>query len=182
MKYFENEACGASDHENYIEFQLPTATEEFWDKTSYYMHKEIMAESGFGEFWSNCMYNNIVFDMSSISKDELEQMTLATVKYGWAVFEIVTELSEWLENNQAEIIGVNWASDRTLAQHRAQRETYPVVPDFYEEVNAIYEQYKDLPLFEQAAVTERAYEDLLRKYKMPCCFFPFPLYEPDKGA
>ena len=38
MKYFvDAETREASGNENYIEFQLPTATDEFWDKTSLYM-------------------------------------------------------------------------------------------------------------------------------------------------
>ena len=93
---------------------------------------------------------------------------------------MISELSEWMSVNQAESVGLNWASDRALARRRAQREAYSVDPKFYEEVQEMYERYKDVPLFEQAGVTERAYEDLLRKYNMPSCFFPFPLYEPDK--
>ena len=74
MKYFvDAEAREAAGHENYIEFQLPTATDEFWDKTSLYMLEETMDESGFGEFWSNCMYDGIVFDMASFSEDELKR-------------------------------------------------------------------------------------------------------------
>lgn len=75
MKYFvDAETREASGHENYIEFQLPDATEEFWDKTSLYMLDETTDETGFGEFWSNCMYDGIVFDMCSFSKDELDLM------------------------------------------------------------------------------------------------------------
>ena len=181
MKYFvDAETREASGNENYIEFQLPTATDEFWDKTSLYMLEETMDESGFGEFWSNCMYDGIVFDMCSFSKDELNLMIAKAAKRGDVVLEVISELIEWLRANQAESVGLNWASDRALARRRAQREAYSVDPKFYEEVQEMYERYKDVPLFEQAAVTERAYEDLLRKYNMPGCFFPFPLYEPDK--
>ena len=181
MKYFvDAETREASGNENYIEFQLPTATDEFWDKTSLYMLEETMDESGFGEFWSNCMYDGIVFDMCSFSKDELNLMIAEAAKFGGVVLEVISELSEWMSVNQAESVGLNWASDRALARRRAQREAYSVDPKFYEEVQEMYERYKDVPLFEQAGVTERAYEDLLRKYNMPSCFFPFPLYEPDK--
>ena len=183
MKYFvDAETREASGHENYIEFQLPDATEEFWDKTSLYMLDETTDETGFGEFWSNCMYDGIVFDMCSFSKDELDLMVAEAAKCGGVVFEVISELSNWVENNLANAVGLNWASDRAFARRRAQREAYPVDPKFYEEVKAMYEQYqyKNVPLFEQAGVTERAYEDLLRKYNMPSCFFPFPLYEPDK--
>lgn len=181
MKYFvDAETREASGNENYIEFQLPTATDEFWDKASLYMLEETMAETGFGEFWSNCMCDGIVFDMASFSEGELKQMLAAATKCGGTVLEVIFELSEWIRINQAESVGVNWASDRSLACRRTQREAYPVDPKFYEEVKAMQDQYKDVPLFEQAAVTQRAYEDLLRKYNMPNCFFPFPLYEPEK--
>ena len=181
MKYFvDAETREASGNENYIEFQLPTATDEFWDKTSLYMLEETMAETGFGEFWSGCMHDGIVFDMCSFSKDELNLMIAKAAKRGDVVLEVISELIEWLRANQAESVGVNWASDRALARRRAQREAYPVDPKFYEEVRAMQDQYRDVPLFEQATVTQRAYEDLLRKYNMPDCFFPFPLYEPDK--
>ena len=181
MKYFvDAEAREAAGHENYIEFQLPTATDEFWDKTSLYMLEETMDESGFGEFWCNCMYDGIVFDMASFSEDELKQMVAAAAKCGGTVFEVIFELSEWIRINQAESVGVNWASDRALARRRAQREAYSVDPKFYEEVKALHEQYKDVPLFGKAAAVQSAYEELLCKYKMPGCFFPFPLYELDK--
>ena len=181
MKYFvDAEAREAAGHENYIEFQLPTATDEFWDKASLYMLEATMSESGFGEFWSDCMHDDIIFDMCSFSKDELNLMIAEAAKFGGVVLEVISELSEWMSVNQAESVGLNWASDRALARRRAQREAYSVDPKFYEEVQEMYERYKDVPLFEQAGVTERAYEDLLRKYNMPSCFFPFPLYEPDK--
>ena len=126
------------------------------------------------------MYDGIVFDMCSFSKDELNLMIAEAAKFGGVVLEVISELSEWMSVNHAESVGLNWASDRALARRRAQREAYSVDPKFYEEVQEMYERYKDVPLFEQAGVTERAYEDLLRKYNMPSCFFPFPLYEPDK--
>lgn len=66
-----------------------------------------------------------------------------------------------------------------LDRRRAQRETYPIDPKFYEEVGAMLEQFKSVPISEYFAVTEAAYEELLRKYRMPSCFFPFPLRELD---
>lgn len=174
MKYFvDAETREASGNENYIEFQLPTATDEFWDKASLYMLEATMSESGFGEFWSNCMCDGVVFDMCSFSKDELNLMIAEAAKFGGVVLEVISELSEWMSVNQAESVGVNWASDRSLARRRTQREAYPVDPMFYEEVRGMQKRYEDMPLSERASVEQAAYEDLLRKYNMPNCFFPF---------
>lgn len=70
------------------------------------------------------MYDGIVFDMASFSEDELKQMVVAAAKCRETVFEVISELSEWIRINQAESIGVNWASDRALARRRSQREAY----------------------------------------------------------
>lgn len=181
MKYFVNaEERLASGHENYIEFQPPTVTEEFWDKASLYTLETTMGETGFGAFWCDCMHEDIVFDMASFDKSELTQMIDKAAKYGGTVFEVISELKEWVDSQLAEVVVVNWASDRALARRQAQREAYQVDPMFYEEVQEMQKRYEDVPLFERAAVEQTAYEDLLRKYNMPSCFFPFPLYEPDK--
>ena len=181
MKYFINaNERVASGHENYIEFQPPDATEDFWDKTSLYMHEITMAETGFGAFWCNCMYEDIVFDMASFKKDELIQMVDKAAKCGVTIIEVISELKEWADSQLAEIVTVNWASDRALARRIAQREAYSVEPRFYEEVRAMHKCYKDVPFVERVAKKQEAYEELLRKYNMPNCFFPFPLYEPDK--
>lgn len=98
MKYFANASERIdSGHENYIEFQLPGAEEEFWDKTSLYMEEAVMEESGFGAFWLACMYENIVFDMDTISGDELAKLEQAAKRQGGAVLEIVLELRNWSE-------------------------------------------------------------------------------------
>lgn len=179
MKYFVDAGKrAASGHENYIEFQTPNATEEFWDETSLYMLEAVMDETGFGEFWSCCMQDGIVFDMASFSKDELSQMANEAAKCGGTVLSVITELKAWADTQLTEEsrIAVSWASDRALASRRAQREAYSVDPKFYQEVQAMLEHYEDVPLFEWFAVTEETYEELLRKYDMPDCFFPFPLY------
>ena len=181
MKYFVNaEERVASGHENYIEFQLSSATEEFWDNTSLYMLETTMDETGFGSFWCDCMYEGIVFDMTSFDKSELAQMVDKAAKYGSTVIEVLSELKAWVDSQLAEVVTVNWASDRALARRREQREAYPVDPKFYEEVRAMQKHYEDVPLFERMAVEQAAYEDLLRKYNMPNCFLPFPLYESEK--
>lgn len=181
MKYFVNsEERVASGHENYIEFQPPEAMEEFWDNTSLYILESTMGETGFGDFWRDCMHEGIVFDMASFDKSELAQMVDKAAKYGSTVIEVLSELKAWVDSKLAEVVTVNWASDRALARRREQREAYPVDPKFYEEVWAMHKLYEDVPLFERAAVEQAAYEDLLRKYNMPNCFFPFPLCEPEK--
>ena len=181
MKYFVNaEERVASGHENYIEFQPPSATEEFWDNASLYMLETTMDETGFGSFWCDCMHEDIVFDMASFTKDELVQMADKAAILGGTVVEVIAELKDWVDSQLAEVVTVNWASDRALARRREQREAYPVDPKFYEEVRAMQKRYEDVPLFERMAVEQAAYEDLLRKYNMPNCFFPFPLYEPEK--
>ena len=158
MKYFvDAEAREAAGHENYIEFQLPTATDEFWDKASLYMLEATMSESGFGEFWSDCMHDDIVFDMCSFSKDKLNLMIAEAAKFGGVVLEVISELSEWMSVNQAESVGVNLASDRSLARRRTQREAYPVDPMFYEEVREMQKRYEDMPLSERASVEQAAY-------------------------
>ena len=102
MKYFvDAEMREVSGHEDYIEFQLPTATDAFWDKTSLYMLEETMAGTGFGEFLSDCMHYDIVFDMWSFSKDELNLMIAEAAKFGGVVLEVISELSEWMSVNQA---------------------------------------------------------------------------------
>lgn len=183
MKYFvDSKAREASCHENYLEFQLPTATEEFWDKTSLYLSNELLRKTGFGEFWCDCMREDIVFDMSTISKDDLMHLETAALECGGEIPEVIYELKAWADSHldvEEQVIGVNWESDRALARRRAQREAYPIDPRFTEEAREMYERYKDVPLTERIAVTEEAYEDLLRKYNMPKCFFPFEICNPD---
>lgn len=177
MKYFvDAKERIASGHERFVEFQSPDAAEEFWDKTSLYMPESTMAETGFGEFWSNCMHNDIVFDMATISEADLLRMKREAAKYGGNIPAVSNELTAWMDTWKTEgktTILVCWESDRALARRRAQRDAYPVDPRFYEEVKQIG---KNLSFAEH----EEAYEALLRKYRMPECFFPFPLNEPDK--
>ena len=181
MKYFVNaEERTASVHENYVEFQLPSAAEEFWDRTSLYLPETAMVETGFGDFWCDCIHEGLVFDMDSFSKDELAQMADKAADRGGAVLEVISELKDWADAQPAEVIVVNCASDCALARRREKREAYPVDSEFYEEVREMQKRYEDVPLFERAALEQAAYEELLRKYNMPNCFFPFPLYEPEK--
>lgn len=177
MKYFMNaEQRVASGHENYIDFRLPAATEEFWDKTSLYMLETTLQETGFGDFWRSCMCEDIVFDMTSFSRDELAQMA---DKASGTILEVISELQEWIDTQFVKSIIVNWPIDRELERRRAQREAFPVDPKFYEEVKAMHEQYKDVPVSEYFAVTQEAYEALLRKYNMPSAFFPYSLHGSD---
>ena len=130
MKHFINAAERvASGHENYIEFQPPAATEEFWDKASLYMLETTMGETGFGSFWRDCMHEDIVFDMASFTKDELVKMADKASDLGGTVIEVISELKDWVDSLHAEVVTVNWASDRALARRREQREVYSVDPN-----------------------------------------------------
>ncbi len=175
MKHFVDLSTRiASGHENYVEFQLPAAAVEFWDPTSLYMLETEMADTGFASFWSNCVLDNIVFDMDSFTKEELSQMLEAAQPCGGTVLSVLNELWKWVnaklsESNQR--IGVVWAPDRAMARWRELREAYPKDPRFLDEVQAIDEE---LNFSEQ----QEEYERLLLKYNMPKYFFSFPLDEP----
>lgn len=98
MKYFiDAKARIASGHENYIEFQVPNHKEEFWDDDSLYMSEAVLSETGFRKFWTDCMYNDIVFDMDTISKEEMQGMMKAVKNYGETVLEVLNELKTWTE-------------------------------------------------------------------------------------
>ena len=100
MKYFvDAKERAASGDENYIEFRLPTATEEFWDKTSLYMSETTMDKTGFGEFWLKCMCEDIVFDMDTISKEDLHLMKSESAGCNEAILEIINELEGWIDAN-----------------------------------------------------------------------------------
>ena len=86
MKCFvDAEERVASGHENYIQFQPPAATEEFWDEASLYMLETTMGETGFGNFQRDCMHENIIFDMGAFDKDELTQMADKAAECGGIV-------------------------------------------------------------------------------------------------
>lgn len=68
-KYFvDSNERTASGKEDYVEFQSVDAAEEFWDEASLYMLETTMAQTGFGEFWRDCMDNGLVFDMHTLSR------------------------------------------------------------------------------------------------------------------
>ena len=118
MKYFiDAKTRIASGHENYIEFQIPNHKEEFWDDDSLYMSETVLNETGFRKFWTDCMYNDIVFDMDTISNDEMLRMLKTAESYGDTVLEIVKELKAWAEVYFCEpkqCIGVVREYDRIL--------------------------------------------------------------------
>ena len=122
MKYFiDAKARIASGHENSIEFQVPNHKEEFWDDDSLYMSEAVLSETGFRKFWTDCMYNDIVFDMDTISKEEMQGMMKAVKNYGETVLEVLNELKTWTEiyfceDNQ--VIGVVWEYERILSKRR----------------------------------------------------------------
>lgn len=108
MKYFVSlEERVRSGHENYIEFQLPGAKAES-DKVSLYMPESVMEETGFGAFWTQCMYDDIVFDRDTICLDELSKMMEAGKQQSDVVLEVMEELRAWLEAHSASCSGVVW--------------------------------------------------------------------------
>ena len=117
MKYFiDAKARTASGHENYIEFQTPEHKEEFWDNDSLYMSEAVLNETGFQNFWTDCVYNDIVFDMDTISKEEMQGMAQVAENYGDTVLEVFNELKAWTELHLCEdkqVIGVVRECDRT---------------------------------------------------------------------
>ena len=98
MKHFVNDNERIlSGHENYIEFQVPHAEKEHLDEKSLYMDETILKESGFDNFWIECIYNDIVFDKDTISKEELSAMMQVADKIGGVVAEIMSELCLWTD-------------------------------------------------------------------------------------
>ena len=122
MKYFiDAKARTASGHENYIEFQIPEHKAEFWDNDSLYMSEAVLSETGFRKFWTDCMYNDIVFDMDTISKEEMQGMTQVAQNYGNAVLDVLNELKTWTElylREDNQVIGVVWEYERILSKRR----------------------------------------------------------------
>lgn len=122
MKYFiDAKERIASGHENYIEFQVPNHKEEFWDDDSLYMSEAVLNETGFRKFWTDCMYNDIVFDMDTISREEIQGMIKVSQNYGNTVLEVLNELKTWTELYLCEdkqVIGIVWEYDRILSKRR----------------------------------------------------------------
>ena len=102
MKYFFDANAQAEINRNeLIEFKA--------HGQSIYMRESIMRDSGFYDFWLKCMQDDIVFDMDTISKNELLKMCLAGNASSETVTEILSELRMWAEpllNNERSHIEV----------------------------------------------------------------------------
>lgn len=97
MKYFvDAKERISSGHENFVEFQPPSATKEFWGESSLYMPESTMLETGFHEFWTKCMAKDIIFDMDTISRNDILQMLIEAKRCGGTILEIVNELIAWI--------------------------------------------------------------------------------------
>lgn len=122
MKYFVVQTeVDLTQIEKYIEFRPPNAEKEFGDKKSLYMHETMMRETGFDKFWFNCMRDNLVFDMDTISKDELERMMNEAAKKGGEIFEILKELKLWRDtyfSQGNQLIPINRKFDYFMEYHR----------------------------------------------------------------
>ena len=80
MKYFVEEIEGIKKNEIYAEFRLL----DLKNKTSLYMLRSVTDETKFRDFWIECMREDIVFDMDTISKNELQKMAEKTERCGEA--------------------------------------------------------------------------------------------------
>lgn len=177
MKYFiDSEERKFSGHENYIEFQTSKATKEFWDETSLYMSCDAVEQSKLGCFLEHCMRKDVLFDSETISKEDWSGVLTEDEMFNENTYEAICELREWIKNQFEDVkqtIRLIWESERALERRRSERDAYPVSQEFYEEVKAIDSNLS----FEKH---QEEYEKLLDKYNMPSCFYPFPLFDPDK--
>ena len=125
MKYFvDAKERIASGHENYIEFQPPRATKEFWDESSLYMSESTMLETGFYEFWTKCMSDDIIFDMDTISRNDILQMLIEAKQCGGVILEVVNELIAWIRVQLKEtddFISINRVYNSGAAQRKFQK-------------------------------------------------------------
>ena len=83
------------------------------------MSETVLNETGFRKFGTDCMYNDIVFDMDTISNDEILGMLKAAESYGDTVLEIVKELKARAEVyfcESKQYIGVVREYDRILSK------------------------------------------------------------------
>lgn len=91
MKYFVDEKDWAgTESEGIIEFKAPSGQ-------SLYMSEAVMHDSGFYDFWLKCMQDDIVFDMDTISKNELLMMCFSGFTSSENVTAILSELHTWAE-------------------------------------------------------------------------------------
>ena len=125
MKYFidlkERIAYG---QKSYIEFRAPYRKGKLCDNDSLFMSLDVMKKSGFYDFWKECAYNDIVFDMDTISNDEMLWMVKAAENYGDTVFEVMEELKLWAEVHFRESenpIIIVWEYDRILEKTYDQK-------------------------------------------------------------
>ena len=102
MKYFFDANGQAEiDRNELIEFKA--------HGQSIYMRKSVIRDSGFYDFWLKCMQDDIVFDMDTISKNELLMMCSVWDRSTETVTEILSELHVWAEpllNNEGSHIEV----------------------------------------------------------------------------
>ena len=113
--------------ENYIEFCPPNAAKELGDEKSLYMHEMTMNETGFDEFWCECMRKDLVFDMDTISKEDLEIMINEAIKHGSMILDILMELKLWSDtyfSQGDQLISINRKFDYFMECCREQCESY----------------------------------------------------------
>ena len=107
MKYFIEEIGCMRKNDKYAEFRVC----DLRNKISVYMIKSVMDETKIRDFWQECMREDIVFDMDSVSKSELRKMAEKAEKCGEIIFDVVHELKAWADlhlTDEKKIVLVNW--------------------------------------------------------------------------
>ena len=140
------------------------------------MPYDAVEQSKLGYFLEHCMRKDVLFDSETISKEDWSGVLTEAEMFNENTYEAICELREWIKNQFEDVdqtIRLIWESERALERRRAERDAYPASQEFYEEVKAIDSNLS----FEKH---QEEYEKLLDKYNMPSCFYPFPLFDPDK--
>ena len=95
MKYFISvDERKRNENEKFIEFR-PMVERGARDGKSLYISESVIKETGFWDFWVQCMEEDLVFDMDTISKNDLALMRAASIVSGREVKKILGELTTW---------------------------------------------------------------------------------------
>ena len=96
MKYWKRTVeCNASEDRKFIEFQ--PYGKELRNPESLCLAEEILVDSGFRELWVECMRDDLVFDMDTISEVEWKNLLHRAMETGGEVLEVLRELEPWME-------------------------------------------------------------------------------------
>ena len=110
MQYFIEEIGCIKENDTYAEFRVFDPR----NNTSVYMLRSVTDKTKFCDFWQECMQEDIVFDMNSVSKSELEKMAKKAEKCGGIIFDAVFEFKTWADlhlTDDKKIILVDWDNE-----------------------------------------------------------------------